>query len=84
MGSKRNPRPAMWQKPLFLVCVALSLGAPICYFDWVVVDLFVVSKDEQQVRNDESRTPIDGKHGLRERLLTPLTLYTFVFAGCQH
>jgi hypothetical protein len=79
-----QPRTKACRKPLILVCVALSLYVPLFYIDWVIVDLFVVSKDEQQVRNGELRTPIDREHGLDEGLLTPLTLYAFVFAGRQH
>jgi hypothetical protein len=57
MGSKRNYRPTMWPKPLLIVCIALSLALPLFYFEYVDMDLFIVSKDERQVSNDESRTP---------------------------
>jgi hypothetical protein len=57
MGNKRNLRPTMWPKPLFLVCIALSLGVPLFYFQWVDMDLFIASKDERQVSNDELRLP---------------------------
>jgi hypothetical protein len=53
MGDKRKPRTSIWHKPLFLVCLALSLGVPVFYFDWVVVDIFLVSKDDHQVRKDD-------------------------------
>jgi hypothetical protein len=73
MGNKRIPRPTMWPKPLFLVCIALSLGVPLFYLQWVDMDLFIVSKDERQVSNDELRTPAlrkasDSSHPLCFRL----------------
>jgi hypothetical protein len=49
---KRRSTPTIWHKPLFLACMALSLGVPLFYFDWVVVDIFLVSKDEQMVSNE--------------------------------
>jgi hypothetical protein len=30
--------------------MALSLAVPLFYFDWLVVESFIVSKDEPQVR----------------------------------
>jgi hypothetical protein len=44
--------PTIWRNPLFLACMAFSLGVPLFYFDWVVVDIFLVSKDEQMVSSD--------------------------------
>jgi hypothetical protein len=70
MGNKRNPRSATWPKPLFLACTALSLCAPLIYFQNVDMSLFIASKDEHQVRNDELRTP-----RLCKRLLPSLTHY---------
>jgi hypothetical protein len=40
----------MSSKPFFLVCMAASLALPLFYFDWVVVDIFLVSKEGQEVR----------------------------------
>ena len=57
MGNKRNSRPAVGPKPMLLLCFALSLGLPLFYFESVDMDLFIVSKDERKVSNeDEFRT----------------------------
>jgi hypothetical protein len=49
-----KPRPSLtiWRNPLFLACMAFSLGVPLFYFDWVAVDIFLVSKNEQKVSNE--------------------------------
>jgi hypothetical protein len=73
----RQLRTIAWSKPLVLACVALSIYVPLFYIDWVVVDLFIVSKDEHQVRNDKVRKP-----AVRKVLcfLSPFML-VFIFAG---
>jgi hypothetical protein len=52
MGNKRDPQPSSWRKPLFIVCMALCMAIPLAYFEGVLVNIFTVSKNESQVREN--------------------------------